>query len=94
MKPRTALRHLRALAACSLAHVTALPADLMAQTPPPAAQRLPPAGLAIPHAARAELTAGAAALRTEIETLTQETDVSKTKVEALGLFKIIVCVYD
>jgi len=72
MKPRTALRHLRALAACSLAHVTALPADLMAQTPPPAAQRLPPAGLAIPHAARAELTAGAAALRTEIETLTQE----------------------
>ncbi|MBL9187205.1 MAG: prolyl oligopeptidase family serine peptidase [Opitutaceae bacterium] len=40
-----------------------------AQTPPPPAKRLPPAGVAIPAAAREELTAGAATLRTEIDTL-------------------------
>jgi hypothetical protein len=42
---------------------------LTAQTPPPPAKRLPPAGVAIPAEARAELTAGAAALRREIDVL-------------------------
>ena len=38
-----------------------------AQTPPPPAKRLPPAGIALSAADRAELTAGAAALRAEID---------------------------
>src|SRR5947207_1937193 len=47
----------------------------LAQTPPagppPPAKRLPPAGIAIPETDRAELTAGAAALRQEIDALPQ-----------------------
>jgi hypothetical protein len=40
---------------------------LFAQTPPPPAKRLPPAGVAIPDEARAELVAGVAALRADID---------------------------
>ena len=43
-----------------------------AQTPPPPAKRLPPAGVAIPAPARDELTAGAVALRTELDALTRD----------------------
>ncbi len=42
------------------------------QTPPPPAKRLPPAGIAIAEKDRAELTAGVAALRTDIDALTRE----------------------
>ena len=45
----------------------AFTAVAFAQTPPPPAKRLPPAGLAIAEKDRAELTAGAAALRQEID---------------------------
>jgi hypothetical protein len=45
---------------------------LHAQTPPPPATRLPPAGIAIPEKDRAELTAGAAALRKSIDALARE----------------------
>ncbi len=47
----------------------ALTGTALAQTPPPPAKRLPPAGIAIPEKDRIELTAGAAALRQEIEAL-------------------------
>ncbi len=47
-------------------------APLPAQTPPPPAKRLPPAGIAIPATARTELTAGAAALRADLDALTAE----------------------
>ncbi len=47
-------------------------AVLAASTPPPPAKRLPPAGIAIPAEARAELTAGAAALRAEIDATARE----------------------
>ncbi len=57
------------LACIAVVAALALVAALPAQTPPPPAKRLPPAGIAIPDAARAELTAGAAALRTEIDAL-------------------------
>jgi hypothetical protein len=53
----------------ALAFAAALPLATSAQTPPPPAKRLPPAGVAIPEAARQELTAGIAALATEIEGL-------------------------
>ena len=43
-----------------------------AQTPPPPAKRLPPAGIAIPAPAREELTAGAAALRGELDALARD----------------------
>jgi dienelactone hydrolase len=48
-----------------------------AQTPPPPASRLPPAGVAIPAAARTELTAGAAALRQDIDAVTRELAAAK-----------------
>src|SRR5688572_12340417 len=44
-------------------------AALPAQTPPPPAKRLPPAGVSIPSEARAELTAGAAAFRHDLDAL-------------------------
>jgi hypothetical protein len=50
----------------------ALTTAALAQTPPPPAKRLPPAGIAIPAADRAELTAGAAKLREEIDTLARD----------------------
>ncbi len=66
MHTRAAFLRLACLATVAvLAFVAALPA----QTPPPPAKRLPPAGIAIPDTARAELTAGAAALRVEIDAL-------------------------
>ena len=45
---------------------------LAAQTPPPPAKRLPPAGIAIPDTDRAALTAGAAALRRDLDALTRQ----------------------
>jgi dienelactone hydrolase len=47
-------------------------ATAFAQMPPPPAKRLPPAGLAISAADRAELTAGTAKLRAEIDALTRD----------------------
>ncbi|MBI5767409.1 MAG: prolyl oligopeptidase family serine peptidase [Verrucomicrobia bacterium] len=47
-------------------------AAAFAQTPPPPAKRLPPAGLALPAKDRADLTAAAAKLRAEIDTLARE----------------------
>ncbi|MFM9031958.1 MAG: hypothetical protein ACKOTF_15045, partial [Opitutaceae bacterium] len=49
-----------------------LATNLGAQTPPPPAKRLPPEGIAIPAAARTELTAGAAALRAELDAAARE----------------------
>src|SRR5687768_4800446 len=60
------------LARVGAAAVALFGATLAAQTPPPPAKRLPPAGIAIEDAARRELTAGAAALRQEIDALTTE----------------------
>jgi dienelactone hydrolase len=69
MTTPAAVRRLACLLALALlCFVVALPA----QTPPPPATRLPPAGLAIPAAARAELTAGAATLRREIDTVAKQ----------------------
>jgi pimeloyl-ACP methyl ester carboxylesterase len=59
---RTAGLALAAALACPTGRLTA-------QTPPPPAKRLPPAGVGIPAAARAELVAGAAQLRREIDAL-------------------------
>ncbi|MEO7701393.1 MAG: prolyl oligopeptidase family serine peptidase [Opitutus sp.] len=50
---------------------------LHAQTPPPPATRLPPAGINVPADARAELTASAAALRTELDQLGGEMSLPK-----------------
>ena len=52
-------------------------ATAFAQTPPPPAKRLPPAGIAIPADARAELTAGAATLHTEIDSLRTDPALAK-----------------
>lgn len=49
-----------------------LAATAAAQTPPPPAKRLPPAGIAIPAEARAELSAGAASLRVELDAAARE----------------------
>jgi dienelactone hydrolase len=49
-----------------------LSAILSAQTPPPPAKRLPPAGIVISSAARAELTAGAATLRADLDVAARE----------------------
>ena len=57
------------LACLALLAIVSFVVALQAQTPPPPAKRLPPAGVAIPAEARAELTAGAAALRREIDVL-------------------------
>jgi len=57
------------LACLALLAIVSFVVALAAQTPPPPAKRLPPAGVAIPAEARAELTAGAAALRREIDVL-------------------------
>ncbi len=56
----------------ALALTLAFASTLAAQTPPPPAKRLPPAGIAIPDAARAELTAGAAALRADLDAAARE----------------------
>jgi pimeloyl-ACP methyl ester carboxylesterase len=56
------------LACLALIAIVSFVVALPAQTPPPA-KRLPPAGVVIPAEARAELTAGAAALRQEIDAL-------------------------
>ena len=53
----------------ALVAIASFVTSLSAQNPPPPAKRLPPAGIAIPAEARAELTAGAAALHREIEAL-------------------------
>jgi pimeloyl-ACP methyl ester carboxylesterase len=55
------------LACLALIAIASFVVALPAQTPPPPAKRLPPAGIAIAPDARAELTAGAAALRQEID---------------------------
>ena len=65
------------LACIALVAVVVLVVALPAQTPPPPAKRLPPAGIAIPDAARAELTAGATALRQEIDALARELTAAK-----------------
>jgi len=57
------------LACLALIAIVSFVVALPAQTPPPPAKRLPPAGVVIPAEARAELTAGAAALRQEIDAL-------------------------
>jgi len=57
------------LACLALVAIVSFVIALPAQTPPPPAKRLPPAGVAIPTEARTELTAGAAALRQEIDAL-------------------------
>jgi dienelactone hydrolase len=57
------------LACVGLVALACLVIALPAQTPPPPAKRLPPAGVAIPETARAELTAAAAALRKDLDTL-------------------------
>jgi len=57
------------LACLAALAVICLVAALPAQTPPPPAKRLPPAGIQISDTARAELTAGAAALEKEIQDL-------------------------
>ncbi len=62
------VRRLLALVGCA-AVISSLGA---AQTPPPPAKRLPPAGIAIPAPAREELTAGAAALRVELDGLARD----------------------
>ncbi len=81
MNTRAALLRLACIALVAVvAFVVALPA----QIPPPPAKRLPPAGIAIPDAARAELTAGAAALRVEIDALARDLTAAKnTKLLAL-----------
>ena len=60
-----------------------LAAGLAAQTPPPPAKRLPPAGIAIPADARAELTAGAAALRAGLDAAARELPSSHPALAAL-----------
>ena len=53
------------------------------QTPPPPAKRLPPEGISIPAAARTELTAGAAALRAELDAAARELATSNPRLAAL-----------
>lgn len=57
------------LACLGIVAIACLIAALPAQTPPLPAKRLPPAGVDIPETARAELTAGAATLRKELDAL-------------------------
>jgi len=60
-----------------LASALTLGLPLSAQTPPPPALRLPPAGVTIPATARTDLTAGAAALRQDIDAVTRELAAAK-----------------
>ena len=60
-----------------------LSATASAQTPPPPAKRLPPAGITVPADARAELSAGAAALRAELDAAARELAGSASHLAAL-----------
>ena len=71
------LRALSPLVGIFLA-ATCVATAFAAQTPPPPAKRLPPAGIAIPADARAELTAGAADLRQQIDALARELHAAKS----------------